>query len=223
MLISFWNLVISSPLISIRWDGWMDTWLGLLLSWYLGGQHLAFLGQRPHNMFLNYPTVGKLCVQKAVSKGLLNGSMNCSHSVSRSIWIQQTLVLVILRGSETENSHQGRGRGRGSTTILFSFREEQSGVQRNQLVREIWSYFRAHKVPIQRLLWQFPEMQTHSTAPAHSLLWKHLQSPYPCTKAWQQYFFFTSKEEKSKFCYWETLLWVELCPLLKIVHWIFNF
>lgn len=92
-----------------------------------------------------------------------------------------------------------RSRGRGSTTILFSFREEQSGVQRNQLVREIWSYFRAHKVPIQRLLWHFPEMQTHSTAPAHSLLWKHLQSPYPCTKAWQQYFFLHQKKKNQNF------------------------
>lgn len=62
---------------------WMDTWSGLLLSWYL--VRTIFLRQRPLSMFLNDPIVGKVCVQKAVSKGLLNGYMNCStqpHTLS---------------------------------------------------------------------------------------------------------------------------------------------
>lgn len=104
VLISFWNSVISSPLLSIRWDGRTHGQACCFLG-ILGGQYLAFLGQRPHSMFLNYPTVGKLCVQKAVSKGLWNGCMNCSHSTPRSIWTHQTLVLVALHGSEAENSH----------------------------------------------------------------------------------------------------------------------
>lgn len=108
MLISFWNSVISSPLLSIKWDVWTHGQACCFLG-ILGGQHLAFLGQRPHSMFLNYPTVGKVCVQKAVSKGLLNGCMNCSHAAPCSIWTHQTLVLVVLHGSEAENSHQGRG------------------------------------------------------------------------------------------------------------------